>query len=128
MFLVSLCASLRSSNDHLVRLWPRCDFSTLCDAKILFHTRANTFGICISRVVNNIESKFHLRPTCGRGEMMPNSYILLTIQLFRTKIYIPNLSQITEGVLKVSCFHISSRQKRVQTSASKKILRIKKGT
>ena len=60
--------------------------------------------------------------------MTPNSYILLTIQLFRTKIYIPNLSQITEGVLKVSCFHISSRQKRVQTSASKKILRIKNGT
>ena len=66
MFLVSLCASLRAANDHLVRLWMRCDFSTLCNVKILFHTRANTFCICISRVVNNIESKFHLRPTCGR--------------------------------------------------------------
>ena len=109
MFLVSLCASLRSANDHHVRLWLRCDFSTLCNAKILFHTRANTFCICISRVVNNIESKFHLRPTCRRWEMTPNSYILLTIQIFRTKIYIPNLS---EGVLKVSCFHISSRLKK----------------
>ena len=66
MLLVSLCASLRSANDHLVRLWLRCDFSTLCNAKILFHTQANTFCICISRVVNNIESKFHLRPTCVR--------------------------------------------------------------
>ena len=66
MFLVSLYASLRSTNDHHVRLWLRCDFSTLCNAKILFHTRANTFCICISRVVNNIQSKFHLRRTCGR--------------------------------------------------------------
>ena len=38
MFLVSLCASLRSANDNLIRLWLRCDFSTLCNAKILFHT------------------------------------------------------------------------------------------
>ena len=69
MFLVSICASLRSANDHLVRLWLRCDFSTLCNAKILFHTRAHTFCICISCVVNNIESKFHLHTTCGRCEM-----------------------------------------------------------
>ena len=66
MFLVSLCASLRFTNDHLVRLRPRCDFNTLYNAKILFHTRAHTFCICISRVVNNIESKFHLRTTRGR--------------------------------------------------------------
>ena len=26
MLLVSLCASLRSANDRLVRLWLRCDF------------------------------------------------------------------------------------------------------
>ena len=44
--------------------------------------------------------------------MKPNSYILLTIQIFRTKIYIPILSQVTEGVSKVSCFHISSRLKK----------------
>ena len=100
MFLVSLCASLRSTNDRIVCLWLRCDFSTLCNAKISFHTRANTFCLCISRVVNNIESKFHLRATCGRCQMKLYSYILLTIQIFRTKIYIPNLSQITEGVLK----------------------------
>ena len=91
MILVSICASLRSAIDRLVRLWLRCDFSTLYNAKILFHTRANTFCMCISRVVNNIESKFHLRPTCGRWEMKPNSYILLTIKLFRTKIYLPHL-------------------------------------
>ena len=66
MFLVSVCASLRFANDRLVSLWLRCDFSTLCNAKILFHTRAYKFCICISRVVNNIESKFHLRTTCGR--------------------------------------------------------------
>ena len=100
MFLVSSCASLCWENGCHVRLWLRCEFSTLCNAKTLFHTRAHTFCICISRVVNNIESKFHLRPTCGRWEMKPNSYILLTIQIFRTKIYIPNLSQITKGVLK----------------------------
>ena len=100
MFLVSVCASLRPANDHLVRLWLRCDSSTLCNAKILFHTRASTFRICISRVVNNIESKFHLRATCGRCQMKLYSYILRTIQIFRTKIYIPILSQITEGVLK----------------------------
>ena len=56
--------------------------------------------------------------------MKPNGYILLTIQMFRNKIYIPNLSQVTEGVLK----HLFTPKKRVQTSASKKILRIKKGT
>ena len=38
MFLISLCASLRSANDHLIRLWLRCDFSMLRNAKILFHT------------------------------------------------------------------------------------------
>ena len=100
MFLVSSCASLRWENVCHVCLWLKCEFSTLCNATILFHTRAHTFCICISRVVNNIESKFHLRPTCGRWEIKPNSYILLTIQIFRTKIYIPNLSQITKGVLK----------------------------
>ena len=100
MFLVSFCASLRSANDHLIRLWLRCDLSTLYNAKILFHTRAHKFCMCISRVVNNIESKFHLRATCGRCQMKLYSYILLTIQIFHTKIYIPNLSQITEGVLK----------------------------
>ena len=55
MFLVSLCASFRSANDHLVRLWLRCDFSTLYNAKILFHTRAYKFCMCISRVANNID-------------------------------------------------------------------------
>ena len=100
MFLVSSCASLRSANDHLVRLWLRCDFSALYNAKILFHTRAYKFCICISSVVVNIESRFHLRATCGRCQMKLYSYILLTIQIFRTKMYIPNLSQITEGVLK----------------------------
>ena len=100
MFLVSSCASLRSANDRLVRLCLRCDFSALYNAKILFHTRAHKFCMCISRVVNNIESKFHLRAICGRCQMKLYSYILLTIQIFRTKIYIPNLSQITEGVLK----------------------------
>ena len=112
MFLVSLCASLRSANDHHVRLWLRCDFSTLCNAKILFHTRAYKFCVWNSQVVNNMQTKFYLRTTCGRCEMKPNSYILLTIQIFRTKIYIPNLSQVTEGELKVSCFHISSRLKK----------------
>ena len=100
MFLVSLCASLRSANDRLIRLWLRCEFSALYNAKTLFHTQTYKFCICISRVVNNIESKFHLRATCGRCQMKLYSYILLTIQIFRTKIYIPNLSQITEGVLK----------------------------
>ena len=100
MFLVSVCASLRSANDRLVRLWLRCDFSTLYNAKILFHTRAHKFCMYISRVVNNIESKFHFRATCERCQMKLYSYILLTIQIFRTKSYIPNLSQITEGVLK----------------------------
>ena len=38
MFLISLCASLRSANGHLIRLWLRCDFRTLRNAKILFHT------------------------------------------------------------------------------------------
>ena len=100
MFLVSECASLRSANDHLIRLWLRCDFSVLYNAKILFHTRTKNLCICISRVVNNIESKFQLHATCGRCQMKLYSYILLTIQIFRTKIYISNLSQITEGVLK----------------------------
>ena len=100
MFLVSVCASLGSANDCPVRLWLRCDFSTLYNAKILFHTRAYKFCICVSRVVNNIESKFHLGTTCGRCEMEPYSYILLTSQKFCTKIYIPNLSLIMEGVLK----------------------------
>ena len=100
IFLVSVCASLRSANDRLVRLWLRCDFSTLCNAKILLHTRTKNFCICISRVVNNIESNFHLRTTCGRCEMKPYSYILLTSQKFRTKMYIPHLPQLTKGVLK----------------------------
>ena len=100
MFLVSSCASLCWENGCHVRLWLRCEFSTLCIANILFRTRAHRFCIYISCVVNNIESKFHVRPTCGRWPMKPNSYILLMIQIFRTKIYIPNLSQITEGVLK----------------------------
>ena len=100
MFLVSLRASLRSANDHLVRLWPRCDFSTLCNAKILFHTRAQTFCVCISCVVNNIESKFHLRTTCGRREIKPYSYISLMSKKFCTKIYFSHLHPITGGVLK----------------------------
>ena len=100
MFLVSLCASLRSANDCLVRLWLRCDFSTLCNVKILFHTRACKLCICISRVANNIESKYHLRTTCGRCKMKSYSYILLTSQKFRTKIYISNPPYITKGVLK----------------------------
>ena len=45
MFLISLCASLRSANDRLIRLWLRCDFSTLCNANILFHTRAYKFCV-----------------------------------------------------------------------------------
>ena len=61
IFLVSLCASLRSANDRLVRLWLRCEFSMLWNAKILFHTRSHTFCICFSCVVNNIESNFILR-------------------------------------------------------------------
>ena len=100
MFLVSSCASLRSANDRLVRLCLRCDFSALYNAKILFHTRTIKFCMCISRVVKNIESKFHLRITCGRWEMKPYSYILLTSQKFCTKIYIPHLPHITKGVLK----------------------------
>ena len=100
MFLVSLCASLRSANDRLVRLWLRCDLSVLYNAKILFHTRAHKFCMCISRVVNNIESKFHLRATCGRCQMKLYSYILLTIQIFRTKNYISHPPYITKGVLK----------------------------
>ena len=100
MFLVSVCASLRSANDHLILLWLRCDFSALYNAKILFHTRTYKFCICISRVVNNIESKFHLGTTCRRCEMKPYSYILLTSKKFRTKIYFPYLSYITKGVLK----------------------------
>ena len=98
MFLVSLCASIRSANDRLVRLWLRCHFSVLYNAKILFYTRTKRFCICISRVVNNIESKFHLRTTCGRWEIKTYSHILLTSQKFRTKIYIPNLPYTTKGV------------------------------
>ena len=45
MFLISLCASLRSATDRLIRLWLRCDFSTLCNANILFHTRAYKFCV-----------------------------------------------------------------------------------
>ena len=100
MFLVSVCASLRSANDYLVRLWLRCDFSTLYNAKILLHTRTKKFCIYISRVVNNIESNFHLCTTCGRWEMKPYSYIWLTREKFRTKIYIPHLPYITKGVSK----------------------------
>ena len=100
MFLVSLCASLRSANGHLVRLWLRCEFSTLYNAKILFHTRAYKCCICISRVANNIESKYHLRTTCGRCKMKSYSYILLTSQKFRTKNYISHPPYITKGVLK----------------------------
>ena len=101
MFLVSLCASLRSANDRLVRLWLRCDFSTLCNAKILFHTRAHTFCIRISCVVNNIESKYHLRTTCGRCKMKSYSYILLTSQKFRTKNYFPS-TLYNERCIKIS--------------------------
>ena len=75
MVLVSLCASLRSASDHLIRLWLRCDFSTLRNAKILFHTWAQIFCICISHVVNNMASKFHLSTTCGRCEMKPYTCI-----------------------------------------------------
>ena len=92
MFLVSVCASFRSANDRLIHLWLRCDFSTLYNAKILFHTRAYKFCICISRIVNNLESKFHLRTTCGRWEIKPYSYISLTSEKFCTEIYIPYLS------------------------------------
>ena len=99
MFLV-LCTSLRPANDHIVRLWLGCEFSTLYNAKILFHTRARIFCICVSHVVNNIESKVQLCTTCGRCEMEPYTYILLTSQKFCTKIYVPNLSLIMEGVLK----------------------------
>ena len=88
MFLVSLCASLRSANDHLVSLWLRCEFSMLCNAKILFHTLAYKFCMCISFIVNNLESKFHLRTTSGRREIKFYSYISLTSEIFCTKIYI----------------------------------------
>ena len=80
MFLVSVCASPRSANDRLIRLWLRCDFSTLYNVKILFHSQTYKFCICISRIVNNLESKFHLRATCGRCQMKLYSYILLTIK------------------------------------------------
>ena len=100
MFLVSSCAFLRWENDCHVCLWLRCEFSTLCNATILFHTRAHTFCICISCVVNNIESKYRLRTTCGRCKMKSYSYILLTSQKFRTKNYISHSPYITKGVLK----------------------------
>ena len=100
MFLVSSCASLCWENSCPICLWLRCEFSTLCNVNILFRTRADTFCIYISCVLNNIESKFHLRTTCGRCEMKPYSSILLTSQKFRAKIYFPHLSYITEGVLK----------------------------
>ena len=58
MFLVSVCASLSSANDRLVCL---CDFSMLCTAKILFHTRAYKFCICISQHRIKISSLYHLR-------------------------------------------------------------------
>ena len=67
MFLVSLCASLRSENDCFIRLWLRCEISMIYTAKFYFNTQA----------------KFWMK---------------------------------------------FSPKKRVQTSASKKILRIKKGT
>ena len=92
MFLVSSCASLRWENGCHVRLWLRCDFSALYNAKILFHTRTYKFCICISCVVNNVESKFYLRTTCGRCEIKPYSYILLMSLNFRTNIYFPHLS------------------------------------
>ena len=44
MFLISLCASLRSANDHLIRLWLRCDFSTLRNAKIYFTPERKYFA------------------------------------------------------------------------------------
>ena len=34
--LITTCMSLRSTNDHLVRLWLRCDFSTLSE-KLISH-------------------------------------------------------------------------------------------
>ena len=109
MFLVSLCASLRSANDHVVRLWLRCDFSTLCNAKILLHTRAHTFRMCISRVVNNIQSKFYLRTTCGRWEMKPYSYILLTSQKFRIKMYIFPSTLYNERCIKISVAGVNQK-------------------
>ena len=66
MFLVSSCASLCWENGCHVCLWLGCEFTTLYNAKILFHTQAHTFFIRISRVVTNMESKFHLCTTCGR--------------------------------------------------------------
>ena len=41
MFLVSLCASPRAKNDHLARLWLRCEISTEYTAKFYFNTQAN---------------------------------------------------------------------------------------
>ena len=41
MFLVSLCASLRSENDRLIRLWLRCEISMIYTAKFYFNTQAN---------------------------------------------------------------------------------------
>ena len=41
MFLVSLCASLRSENDRLIRLWLRCEISIIYTAKFYFNTQAN---------------------------------------------------------------------------------------
>ena len=41
MFLVSLCASLRSENDCFIRLWLRCEISMIYTAKFYFNTQAN---------------------------------------------------------------------------------------
>ena len=102
MLLVSLCASLRSANDHLVRLWLRCDFSALYSAKILFHTRTYKFCICISSVVDNIESKFHLRTTCGRCEIKPYSYYFTNERkIWHRNLYFPS-TLYNERCIKIS--------------------------
>ena len=110
MFLVSLCASLRSANDHLIRLWLRCDFSTLRNTKILFHTWAQIFCICISYVVNNMASKFHLSTTCGRCEMKP--YKCIWTNESKISHQVSTVQAWQDIHTKVSCFHISSHLKK----------------
>ena len=47
-------------SDRLVRLWLRCDFSTLRNAKILFHTRTHMHFSCRQQNRIKILSPYHL--------------------------------------------------------------------
>ena len=44
MFLVSLCASLRSENDCFIRLWLRCEISMIYTAKFYFTPERTNFA------------------------------------------------------------------------------------